>query len=102
MKFKADFITNSSSSSFIITNKTGHKKTLVNLLKENLWRCEEGDLTEVLKDAEMLNITFKPYEKKEIEFYDNRGNLAEINVHSNFGFAGESVSFKWEFGESHH
>jgi len=131
MKIRMDFVTNSSSSSFIITNKSNTEKTIVDLFKENIWLCEDKDIEEVLASAKQLNINFIPNETKEIECEDHYENLVETLIHNNlcekdnilnmmsiFSQIGistpleymeklknvkeESESFKWKFGESHH
>jgi hypothetical protein len=102
MKIRNGFVSNSSSSSFTITNKTGKDKTVGDLLRENIWSYREWDYKdgeneeEVLVAADQLGI-IPANEKAEFSFTNEGGSLAEafLRHYLEWGDAKESDSFKW-------
>jgi hypothetical protein len=108
MKIRSSFVSNSSSSSFIITNRTGDKKTLVDFVLENgaelveqynsEYRQEEV-LSSVLRDAEDDNIEFKPYSSKRVVFGDEDGTTIGRIFDYILRDGGVSSSFTWRLDE---
>ena len=86
MKIRHNFVSNSSSTSFIMTNKTDKCKTLVDFAQETPWIVEkflkgydpnEKEITQenLVKSAKINNIYFDPHEEKEVIFGDEDGTL---------------------------
>jgi len=108
MKIRIDFVTNSSSTSFFITNKTKEKKTLVDFVKENIhllaefqeeYGAREG-LTEELfiKSAELDGREIIPG-RGEYAFGDESGTLVGTVFDYMLRNGGSSKSFSWAFNE---
>ena len=87
MKIRNGFVSNSSSSSFIITNLTNKEKSIVDFVKETprlIERFKEeygyednSNFTQenLVSSAMENNIIFKPEESKEVIFGDEQGTL---------------------------
>jgi len=105
MKKRNGFVSNSSSSSFIITNKTNNILTLVDFVKENPslvddWNFIYGyDNTqeELLKSAEENDFDFPANSSDEYLFGDEDGTLIGHVFDYILRKGGESQSFKWHF-----
>ena len=102
MKIRKGFVSNSSSTAFIITNLTDEEKTLVDFVTETPWLiedymrgysieqnegCSQGHL---MVSAEENNITFAPHEEKICVFGDEDGTL--IGRVYDYMLRGEDVS----------
>lgn len=115
MKIRNGFVSNSSSTVYIITNRTFVDVDLVQFVKENPqvvdeWndvygeyeqqRCKVDDLVKV---AEQKNIIWKPGERKVLEFGDHDGTYAYTPLGVVFDYClrsgGKSKSFEWKFLE---
>jgi len=112
MKFRFGFISNSSSTSFIVCNTSGEKKTIVDFVKENPhliadfrdqydWNTEEGGYTQekLIESAEGQNIEFDPGEEKQCVFGDESGTLIGEVFDYILRGGGSSESFTWRFDE---
>lgn len=106
MKKRNGFVSNSSSSSFVITNKTNKDLTFVDLIAENphFVRGHEWytyTLEDVLNVAKN-NGTIIPANSSDVfEFEDHGGSMLDDVLHYALEYDGESESFSWSDRERH-
>jgi len=111
MKTRNGFVSNSSSSSFIIKNKTNDKLTIVDFVKENpqivkefikqfkFYKEKKYNQKEMLKSAKGYDITFKPHESKICIFGDEDGTVIGAVFDYMLRDGGSSKRFSWGFHE---
>lgn len=109
MKVRSGFVSNSSSSSFIITNKTSEDKTLVDFVMENPQLVEEfvtkyywHEYTqeELLESAERRRTVLPANSSHRYIFGDEDGDVIGHVFDYILRDDGSSDSFAWEFDES--
>ena len=113
MKSRNGFVSNSSSTSFVITNISDEKKTLTDFVNETPellesflfiynWYVEDSNFTQekLLEDVYMYDCEFIPSKPKICTFGDNdcttMGHVYDYMLRD----GGESKSFRWEFYDS--
>ena len=111
MKTRNGFVSNSSSTSFMITNKTNRTLTLVDFVEENPqlieqfcdqydWHTEESGYTqERLLESARGECVDMPPGTHEYVFGDEQGTLVGAVFDYILRDGGESKSFKWRFNE---
>jgi hypothetical protein len=117
MKARFDFVTNSSSTAYMITNKTNHKKTLVDFVKENPELIEQfieeyldprfydkkyikGFTQEkLIKSAKENNLNFPPNQQVYCVFGDEQETLVGRVFDYILRDGGSSKSFSWRLEE---
>ena len=105
MKIRIGFVSNSSSSSFIIVNKSNEDLTLTDFVRENPqliveWNSYYGyDNTqeELLESAERNNLKFKANSKEKYIFGDEDGTLIGRIFDYILRNGGDSENFNWYF-----
>jgi hypothetical protein len=102
MKIRKGFVSNSSSTAFIITNLTDEEKTLVDFVTETPWLIEkymEGYSVKendgfsqglLMVSAEENNLVFKPHEERLCSFGDEDGTL--IGAVYDYMLRGDDIS----------
>jgi hypothetical protein len=105
MKKRNGFVSNSSSSSFIITNKSDKVLNLIDFVRENPQLVEQWNLIydyddtqeELLESAEMNNFDFPADSSDEYVFGDEDGTKVGRIFDYILRDGGESENFKWNF-----
>ena len=113
MKIRNGFVSNSSSSSFIITNRSNKRKDLVDFVRENPeliedfneefdWYTKEDGYNQeaLLLSAKDNNIFWEPGESKECIFGDEDGTLVGHVFDYILRDGGKSENFTWYYHES--
>jgi hypothetical protein len=107
MKTRLGFVSNSSSTSFLITNISSEEKTLRDFVMENTHLVEQFNkeyssdesLDDVIKDAENSDKVFHPGREVSIAFGDEDGTTIGRVFDYILRDGGSSKSFTWEFEE---
>lgn len=107
MKIRDSFVSNSSSTSFCITNKSDKELTLVDFVEENLYLINKFNEEyssnynngAALSSAYGRNITFKPHESKILSFGDEDGTIIGAIFDYILREGGSSEHFSWKFEE---
>lgn len=107
MKTRMGFVSNSSSTSFLITNISSEEKTLIDFVVENAHLVEQFNkeysadesLGDVIKDAENSDEVFPPGKEVSIVFGDEDGTAIGRVFDYILRDGGTSKSFTWEFEE---
>lgn len=107
MKNRNGFVSNSSSTSFIITNKSNKDLTLVDFVKENPQLIEawnqyysyNNTQEELLESAEVNDFTIMAKTSEEYIFGDEQGTLIGRVFDYILRDGGDSKNFKWVFNE---
>ncbi len=107
MKTRTGFVSNSSSTSFVITNLTDEKKTIVDFVNENLHLVDafnneynyEYTHEEAVVSATNAygDIVFDPKEAKHVAFGDEHGTVLGHIFDYILREGGTSESFSWRF-----
>ena len=109
MKVRNGFVSNSSSTSFMIKNISDRKKTLVDFVEENPDLVEQFNSEyddnytqeEMLESAEGENYIWDPGESNVCIFGDEQGTVLGRVLDYILRDGGKSESFVWEFHEWH-
>jgi len=112
MKIRKGFVSNSSSTSFIITNTSDEQKDLVDFVKENPelikmfkkefdWYREDSRYTQktLIESARTNNIIFPANSKSTCIFGDESGTIVGHVFDYILRSGGHSENFKWKFKE---
>lgn len=107
MKIRLGFVSNSSSSAFIITNTSKEEKTIVDFAKENpqlleSYNTEYSDNIsneDMIESAENRDLNFSPGESKYCAFGDEEGTSIGKVYDYILRSGGKSLNFIWMFRE---
>jgi len=112
MKVKTDFVTNSSSTAYIIQNTSSTDKDLVDFVKENsqiineflseyTWHADDPKYNQddLIKSAEANNIKFEAESSVHCVFGDEQGTLIGQVFDYALRGGGKSENFMWSFFE---
>jgi len=114
MQLKFDFVTNSSSTAFMITNRSATPKDLIDFARENIhlfyefldqydWNKKDPKYTEsnFLASAALNNIKWESDQTLECVFGDEQGTLVGAVYDYILREGGKSENFSWYFHEYH-